>query len=255
MTTSHILKSSAAAAALFCVAIVPAAATTSLPPFSAAVTCGPGDPFVGTHDATCSTLDITPDGTFSTHSEGSFDPKSSVFAEADASDDEVSSEATASLQYLVEVVGPGLNTNGPLPQVIIDMSSEGSTGGSGEAELIGDIPGHYACSGGACNQIAPATWDASESFQWSAGIPFSVGMFVDADSGLGAPLNSFARIDPHFSIDPATPDASQWSFIFSDGISNGPVLTGVPEPASWTMLLLGLVFAGLAYRRSAKSAQ
>jgi hypothetical protein len=245
------------ATAFFCTMGHSASAATPLGPVSFSGGCTPSDLINrGPLSDTCSTLDITPDGTFTTHSEIRFVPAGGgAFAEADASDDEVSSQASGTYQYLVKVVGPGLDAPGPLPQVVIDVASEGSTSGSAEAQLTGDVPGHYVCSGGACQGIAPNAWTASDSFQWSAGIPFDVTMIVDADAGLGAPLNSTATIDPIFTIDPSTPNASQWSFEFSDGVTNGTV-GAIPEPTTWMMMLMGFVFIGwicATYRRSDRS--
>jgi len=61
-------------------------------------------------------------------------------------------------------------------------------------------------------------------------------------------------VDPGFGIDPATPNASNYSFIFSDGIGNpgtGSGTSPVPLPASITLLALGLASLGAMRRRTA----
>jgi hypothetical protein len=57
---------------------------------------------------------------------------------------------------------------------------------------------------------------------------------------------NFASIDPTF-----TTSASGGQFLFSPGVSAG----GVPEPASWTMMLFGVALAGSAIRRAGRKSK
>ena len=55
-----------------------------------------------------------------------------------------------------------------------------------------------------------------------------------------------AWVDPTFTIDPAV--ANQYSLDFSEGIGNS--VSAVPEPSTWTMMILGFCGAGfMSYRR------
>ena len=74
---------------------------------------------------------------------------------------------------------------------------------------------------------------------------------VSADQGGKA----FASIDPAIFVDPNFIDTSLYSVELSPGVGNGLPGTAspVPEPAAWSMLLMG--FAGLAsvgYRKAKK---
>jgi len=63
-----------------------------------------------------------------------------------------------------------------------------------------------------------------------------------------------AFVDPYFSVAPGTPNLGEYSLVFSSGVGNPPIATGVPEPSTWALLLIG--FAGLgfaAFRRSRES--
>jgi len=74
-------------------------------------------------------------------------------------------------------------------------------------------------------------------------------MFGRADSNEGVVDTT---VDPYFFIDPAFLAANPgYSLIFSDGIGNPFIgLPGVPEPATWTMLILGFGAIGGMLRRS-----
>ncbi len=64
--------------------------------------------------------------------------------------------------------------------------------------------------------------------------------------------SAFASADPFFFVEPTNPNADLYSIRVSDGIANAAPSTGVPEPATWAMLLLGFVGLGVAARRTGK---
>jgi PEP-CTERM motif len=55
-----------------------------------------------------------------------------------------------------------------------------------------------------------------------------------------------ATVDPTFTIDPSF--SERYNLVFSEGIQNG--IGAVPEPSTWTLLILGFAGVGfMAYRR------
>ena len=61
--------------------------------------------------------------------------------------------------------------------------------------------------------------------------------------------DSYATADPYIQIDPTWLAAHPgYAVAFSQGFTNGAA-PGVPEPAAWTMMLLGSGFLGAAARR------
>jgi len=74
-------------------------------------------------------------------------------------------------------------------------------------------------------------------------ITMSVGVFVEASSAASA------RVDPFISA--LSPDDR---LVFSDAIEN-TLVTDVPEPSTWAMMILGFAGVGfMAYRRKSKPA-
>lgn len=70
----------------------------------------------------------------------------------------------------------------------------------------------------------------------------------------------FAISDPIISIDPSLasydPDyLSHYSLEFSPGAGNGAAVGGVPEPATWALLLTGFGLTGSAMRRRSNVAR
>jgi hypothetical protein len=66
----------------------------------------------------------------------------------------------------------------------------------------------------------------------------------------GGTTKETAFVDPYLSIAAGTPNADQYSFIFSPGVGNQP-LPPIPEPSTWVMLLTGFIGTGsIAFRRS-----
>jgi hypothetical protein len=79
----------------------------------------------------------------------------------------------------------------------------------------------------------------------TAGVNFSVASPSGTAGGF---------VDPGFGIDATTPNASDFSFLFSDGIGNpgtGSGTSPVPLPASITLLAFGLASLGAMRRRTA----
>jgi hypothetical protein len=83
-------------------------------------------------------------------------------------------------------------------------------------------------------------------------VKMSAGISVEAAEQ--GPINASAYIDPYLFIDPATPNADEYSIVTSSGIGNA--LPGaVPEASTWAMILAGFVGLGYAgFSRKAASA-
>jgi hypothetical protein len=79
------------------------------------------------------------------------------------------------------------------------------------------------------------------------GVEYKVKMSASATANQTA--SAMASIDPFLSVSPSCDCASDFNLVLSDGINNNAPT--VPEPATWTLMLIG--FAGLgaaAYHRT-----
>ena len=84
-----------------------------------------------------------------------------------------------------------------------------------------------------------------------SGVLNTVYMDVYADAAAGPnPSSASATADPIISIDHSTLNFGDYALLFSPGVGNG----GVPEPATWTLMLAGLGLAGARLRRRARLA-
>jgi hypothetical protein len=83
----------------------------------------------------------------------------------------------------------------------------------------------------------------------------AVHLEVDVDGGRGGTSDfdgGTVSVDPRIYVDPSFPNASDYQILLSDGIGNGiPSTTGVPEPATWAMVLFGIGVVGVMARRRA----
>lgn len=100
----------------------------------------------------------------------------------------------------------------------------------------------------------------NEVIPFAANTAYTVYLYATADAqqlvvGTGNNVGSGSAdgyVDPQFTIDPMTPNASAYSLAFSDGVGNAALVTPVPEPATAWTLAMGLGW--LAWRRrSSKS--
>jgi len=74
----------------------------------------------------------------------------------------------------------------------------------------------------------------------SAGATTLAGYDVSA-----ANASAYAFADPYLSLDPSTPNTAAYTLEISPGIGNGPlVVTSVPEPDTWALLMGGLGIVG-----------
>jgi PEP-CTERM motif-containing protein len=84
----------------------------------------------------------------------------------------------------------------------------------------------------------PRSFSGSQTSDAYAGIEYSLVVEVTGHSTEGTG-GYYGGIDPMIQIAPTFPEASEFTLVFS------PAVSGVPEPATWGMMLLG--FAGLGF--------
>jgi hypothetical protein len=107
------------------------------------------------------------------------------------------------------------------------------------------------CSTGCADQSTG--FDGTLQVTTNPGYISTVDMEIEAGGNFSTVANSGeAYADPHFYIDPSTPDAADYSIMLSPGVGNG--LPGVPEPAAWVLMIVGVGGVGAALRRSNRKA-
>jgi hypothetical protein len=70
-------------------------------------------------------------------------------------------------------------------------------------------------------------------------------LFAAVDPNAGA--SAFAFVDPLITIDPSTPNASDYRIYLNNGVGNA-IGGGVPEPGAWALMLAGLIGLGVVLR-------
>jgi PEP-CTERM motif len=176
---------------------------------------------------------------------------------------------TAETRYVLEVLGaPGTSAwvhvefggyaqvktaePGGATSAAAYASAEGIVGGQ-SAIYCASIPGG-GCPTSGDGVHLPLPSDAPPdtlsyiivSFYAMAGEGYLVDLLATANGGIGCEgcvAVGHADIDPYIWIDPS--QADQFSLVISAGVPNVPFPTGVPEPSTWAMMLIG--FAGLGY--------
>lgn len=113
-----------------------------------------------------------------------------------------------------------------------------------EACALSIIPGVCTNEG----KVVPHSFDTSVEAFVPSDFQSQYDVYLQAGSGDGGSYS--VGIDPTIRIDPTFPEANEFSIIFSPNVAG----SAIPEPAAWTMMLLG--FAGLGFagwRASRKS--
>src|SRR5258708_2842345 len=183
-------------------------------------------------------------------------PVPTITASASSDSANVGALAEGHLFYYVEVVG-GVG----FPQVSIDVTTHGSLFSMAKNVLFGSFSqdrlniNHISVVDTSSDQgLNNGAFTSTSTISvYANNAAFEVEMIVKALTQ-DTSVSATAFLDPLFSIDPSTPNAGQYSFLFSAGIGNGPI-GGVPEPSTWAMMLLGFAGIGfMAYRRKSKPA-
>jgi hypothetical protein len=156
------------------------------------------------------------------------------------------SSAVAYLNYYFEIIGP----NGIVPLLV--TASGTAQGGSVDAAL--SIPLNGQGPSPTYGTLAylpngPGSWTLNQqSFNFNANQLYTVQLLVEGADGQGSSFS--ASVDPTFAIDPTFNSNNQYSLQFSPSLTSG-----VPEPSTWAMMLLGFAGIGfMSYRRKSKPA-
>jgi PEP-CTERM motif len=145
---------------------------------------------------------------------------------------------TGSVSASASVTSTPLNLNESAAEGEISYAYEGSSGYQPEFFKV-----RVNAVGNVNPDPAPASATLNASFSQAVGDIGDVEVYADCSAAYGA---CGATADPVISINPAflatDPGAT---LLLSSGIVQKPIVTGVPEPSTWAMMLLG--FAGLGF--------
>lgn len=156
------------------------------------------------------------------------------------------------LSYQFEFVGP--TTHATIP---VFVSGTGSTGGSATGQAsFSSLQSSILITGPNLSAIfqevsgtgAPGSFILDQLAGLTPNSIYTVTLNVmgSADAAIGT-ASFFATVDPIFTIDPTFADADQYSIFLSPNVGN--VVTSVPEPPTWAMMIVGLLGIGLFARR------
>jgi hypothetical protein len=161
----------------------------------------------------------------------------------------------ATLNYFYEITGGKAGVYVPL-EITGEVSAGGAIDSTSEASI------NYANGGvdtknfgpgviEAIGQILPTesfpeTLDLDTTYDVLSGVQLEITMFVTVAASTGGhnlSSDSFAMADPTLSLSPADL-AAGYSIVLSPNL-----LAGVPEPASWALMIGGFGLTGAALRR------
>ena len=228
-------------------------AAQSLPAFSGGTFCENTtlDPSVGQGATSCNidgagaTLDLLPA------------IKLTAFAEGPAGG---LTNGSAHLTYYFEVTGGAGVVQVPII-ILTNMSTSfiGDAGADAEIAVDADYldspenaifrASQTVCANSEDNACTGFSASFSGALHLTAlsGVAGRVLMSVSASGVNGGIADAYA--DPLIEIDPSFADAGLYKVIPSDGVGNVLPNTGVPEPASWALMLVGFGMAGAALQR------
>jgi hypothetical protein len=180
-------------------------------------------------------------------------PKITVSANAIAG---FGAAATGDLTYYMSVGGPIIGLG------VLAADETGSyeftpASDVGDSILLTGGSVIVTCFSGPCQTGLPSLLDvAGDGTFHTYDVPFAIwiGAVYKVDMSAGVLADSLRNnavsasgfFDPMFSITDDRVNPDDYSFTFSDGILGG---AGVPEPASWALMLAGFAALGLMARR------
>jgi hypothetical protein len=161
-------------------------------------------------------------------------------------------EGIANLSYSFLVGGIPNTFVGVFIDSILDTSASGSAAAVATLSFNNNLLG-IACDGFGCPAAFSNGLAIHKLLVLTTNTVYHIEMSADAVSQSGG--GAFAEVDPFLSIDPSTPNADQFTLLFSDGIFNGPNGGGgnVSEPSM--LALLGLALTGFGFSRRSESRQ
>jgi hypothetical protein len=188
-------------------------------------------------------------------------PQITLTSDVAATDFLADSSGDFELTYYAEI-------NGPVGNVVIGVDAHGETqtaiSGTATAAASAAIQIN-AFTGPPTTQniiIANAyatngnydTFNLSQTFEQETNNVFEVFIFgaTEADTNGGSAF-AYANVDPYFYIPTSDPNYGDYSISVSSGIGNSP-MSGVPEPSTWAMMLIGFAGLGFAGYRARKHA-
>lgn len=176
------------------------------------------------------------------------------------------SSATVSLTYYFEVVGPGSKVPIDISGVTVMTGALGSArglwGGMTQGVLFGtngDVPFGYSsvsvCGAdlNECGGAQPPSPGAYTTGAQSVTLGEIYGISIEAEAAAFFDASAYVSIDPTITIDGSVSNPGAYQIALSDGIGNPAAPTSVPEPAAWTLLLLGFGGLGAVLRRARQS--
>jgi hypothetical protein len=180
-------------------------------------------------------------------------PSPFALSDAQVTGDEIQSFAFSEIQYSFRVSGPA-DILIPMTAHVVANAYElnPGVGVGGEYNVSVNSPqaaGFQVYSNG---QSGFQSFSGDVQFTVMANQINGVDVYANAailnfDPGVGTHVRVYA--DPVFTIDSAFALANPgYTLAFSNGIGNA-LPTGVPEPATWAMLLIGLAGTGAVLRR------
>jgi len=171
--------------------------------------------------------------------------------------------ATAALTYHIMVSGPagamvpyyfdtagGITAAGPFPGGFagVSLTAPGGTGLAGfQVSTTLNNVNTYCGTNGCVN--------GTQHVSLRSNTDYSVEIVASAGAGTNFDTSVQVWADPYIYIDPNFVGGDQFTLLISAGIGNAPLSNAIPEPSTWTMLLLGIAGVGiLARRRNTNSA-
>jgi hypothetical protein len=160
--------------------------------------------------------------------------------------------ALATFDYFYTLTGGAPDDKVP---VLIHLVMSASSGPSndpmhatvGEADVLVFRPGvHNDANANVCS-FHPVACGQPDFFDGNLSLTMTPGTTEKIHMQLTTANGGSASIDPFIFVDPSFANAGLYTITLSPGVGNG--VAGVPEPATWAMLIGGLALTGAMVRR------